>query len=180
MVSMKKFQFQFENYKLWSDDNLEMKWWQFGNEVMTIRKWSDDHSKMKWPNEVDEKMILWIVIDTEFETEWLFCLVNNKYIGWFDVCTVYSVQWEMLLTFVSTMKTFKLLSTKQNLTETFFTRQFFSDDKRTILNGRKARPKQFNGFHWFFHERLMLVLLLVSSFPRCCYSLAGKSNDHFP
>ena len=81
---------------------------------------------------------------------------------------------------MSTMKTLKLLSTKRNLTETFFTKQFFSDDKRTILNRRKARLKEFNGFHWFFHERLMLVLLLVSSFPRCCYSLAGKSNDHFP
>ena len=123
---------------------------------------------------------LWLILNFQQNDSFAKWTINTSVDLTCEQRTVYSVQFEMLLTFMSTMKTLKLLSTKQNLTETFFTKQFFSDDKRTILNRRKARLKEFNGFHWFFHERLMLVLLLVSSFPRCCYSLAGKSNDHFP
>lgn len=123
---------------------------------------------------------LWLILNFQQNDSFAKWTINTSVDLTCEQRTVHSVQFEMLLTFMSTMKTLKLLSTKQNLTETFFTKQFFSDDKRTILNRRKARLKEFNGFHWFFHERLMLVLLLVSSFPRCCYSLAGKSNDHFP
>lgn len=123
---------------------------------------------------------LWLILNFQQNDSFAKWTINTSVDLTCEQRTVYSVQFEMLLTFMSTMETLKLLSTKQNLTETFFTKQFFSDDKRTILNRRKARLKEFNGFHWFFHERLMLVLLLVSSFPRCCYSLAGKSNDHFP
>ena len=78
------------NYKVmmsWkrSDDELEMKWWWVGNEVMTILKWSDQTKWMKkWFYE------LWLILNLKQNDSFAKFTINT--FGWFDMWTVYSVQ----------------------------------------------------------------------------------------